>query len=80
VLSERRDQLLSHLEARGVTALIHYPEALHLQPAYRGWGFGPGSFPVAEAAVRRVLSLPLFPQLGADEVEAVIAAVREFHA
>jgi dTDP-4-amino-4,6-dideoxygalactose transaminase len=80
VLSERRDQLLAHLETRGVTALVHYPEALHLQLAYRGWGYGPGSFPAAEAAVRRVLSLPLFPQLADEEVEAVIAAVREFHA
>ena len=79
VLTDRRDELQAHLSGRGVTTLVHYPVPLHLQPSYRHWGFGPGSFPVAEIAARRLLSLPLFPQLTDDEVLAVAAAVREFH-
>ncbi len=80
VLSDRRDALLSYLADRGVTALIHYPIPLHLQPACRAWGFGPGAFPVAEAAATRLLSLPIFPQLTDAEVAMVVDAVRDFHA
>ena len=79
ILSDRRDALMAHLAQRGITTLVHYPVPLHLQPAHRHWDLGPGSFPVAEAAVRRLLSLPLFPQLSDDEVLAVSAAVREFN-
>ena len=79
VLSDRRDELLAHLGRRGVTALIHYPVPLHLQPSYRAWGLGPGAFPVAEAAAGRLVSLPLFPQLTEAEIAAVVSAVLEFH-
>jgi len=79
VLSDRRDELLAHLGRRGVTALIHYPVPLHLQPSYRTWGLGPGAFPVAEAAAGRLVSLPLFPQLTEAEIAAVVSAVLEFH-
>jgi len=80
VLTDRRDQLMTHLSRRGVTTLVHYPVPIHLHPSYRHWGLGTGSFPVAETAARRVLSLPLFPQLTDEEVLRVAAAVREFHA
>ncbi len=80
VLVDRRDALQTHLLDRGVQTLVHYPVPLHLQPCYRGWGFSAGAFPVAEAAARRVLSLPLFPQLGDGEARAVVAAIEAFDA
>jgi dTDP-4-amino-4,6-dideoxygalactose transaminase len=80
VLAERRDALVDHLGAHCVQALIHYPVPLHLQPCFRGWGLGPGSFPVAEAAAARLVSLPMFPQLRDDEARRVAAVVRDFHA
>jgi dTDP-4-amino-4,6-dideoxygalactose transaminase len=80
VLAGRRDALIAHLAAEGIQALIHYPIPLHLQPCFRGWGREPGSFPVAEAAAARLVSLPIFPQLGDDEARRVATAVRAFHA
>lgn len=80
VLVDDRDALQAHLTSRGVQTLVHYPVPLHLQPCYRGWGFGEGSFPVAESAARRLLSLPLFPQLTDDEHAAVVAAIEAFRA
>jgi dTDP-3-amino-3,4,6-trideoxy-alpha-D-glucose transaminase len=80
VLVARRDDFQRALAARGVETIVHYPTPLHLVPSYRGWGFGEGAFPVAEDAARRVLSLPIFPQLTDDEVRTVVAAVREAHA
>ncbi|HNS01432.1 MAG TPA: DegT/DnrJ/EryC1/StrS family aminotransferase [Anaerolineae bacterium] len=74
VRSPRRDEVLASLKAQGIEAGIHYPLPLHLQPAYRALGLGPGSFPVAEAASQQVLSLPLFPELSEEQQERVAGA------
>lgn len=75
---DHRDALREHLTARGVQTAIHYPTPVHLQPAYRFLGHRPGDFPVAEALGRTEVTLPLFPELAAEEVVRVIDAVREW--
>lgn len=72
---ERRDDFVAALAARGVGAGIHYATPIHLQPYYRGLGYGE-SFPEAEAAAREVLSLPVHPGLSDEDVETVAEAVR----
>lgn len=79
VLTDRRDDLASFLEANGVQTRAHYPTPLHLQPSHRSWGFKAGDFPHAEAACRRTLSLPFFPYLRDEELDAVAELVRRFH-
>jgi dTDP-4-amino-4,6-dideoxygalactose transaminase len=74
---EDRDHVLSELGTRGIGAGIHYPVPIHLQEAYRERGFGPGSFPVTEAAANRILSLPMFPEMTESDVRRVADAVRE---
>ncbi|HEV2861490.1 MAG TPA: DegT/DnrJ/EryC1/StrS family aminotransferase [Pyrinomonadaceae bacterium] len=74
----RRDLLRSHLAARGVETLIHYPAPLHLQPLFRE--SRPRPLPFSERAAERVLSLPLYPQLRDDELRAVAEAVNAFGA
>jgi len=71
-----RDRVQGELAALGIGSGIHYPIPIHLQEAYRDRGFGRGSFPVAEAAASRVLSLPMYPELGEDSVRRVAEAVR----
>lgn len=78
ILTGRRDELSAHLGARGIMTRVHYPIPLHLQPVHSYWGQGPGTFPVAESAAARLLSLPLFPQITDAELSEVAAAVREF--
>ena len=78
IRSPRRDRLAEFLRARGVDCAIHYPLPLHLQPAYRGWAEGNGSFPHAEALAGEILSLPVFPELTPDEMDRVANAVRDF--
>jgi dTDP-4-amino-4,6-dideoxygalactose transaminase len=58
-----RDRLARGLAEAGVATGLHYPRPVHLQPAYRNLGAGPGSFPVAEALASEFLSLPIFPEL-----------------
>ncbi|MCA1669150.1 MAG: DegT/DnrJ/EryC1/StrS family aminotransferase [Thermomicrobia bacterium] len=74
----RRDALAAYLKERGISTAVHYPTALHLQPAFASLGLGAGTFPVAEAQAREELSLPLYPELTAEEVLYVADAVRAF--
>ena len=71
-----RDQVLQRLQDEGIQAAIHYPVPVHLQPAFRHLGYGPGDFPVAEAAAGQLLSLPLYPQITEQQQARVVDAVR----
>ncbi len=75
-----RTALRSALDAQGIETGLHYPVAIHLQPAFRHLGYGEGSFPVAEAAAREVLSLPLYPQMTDAATHRVCDAVQAFFA
>lgn len=68
---EERDRVLAELNAAGVGAGIHYPFPLHLTGAYAHLGLGEGAFPVAEAAARRIMSLPIYPHITAEQQEHV---------
>lgn len=70
-----RDAMAEALKARGIPTAVHYPMPLHLQPAFRGLGQGPGSFPIAEAAAQRVLSLPMHPYLTEEQLRRICTAV-----
>lgn len=78
VRSERRDALREHLAAHEVANAIHYPTPIHLQPAYADLGLGPGSLPVAEKLALESCSLPVFPAISSEEIEAVADAVNRF--
>ena len=69
-----RDAFRGRLEAAGVGSDVHYPRAVHEQPAFAALPRGP--LPETERAMREVVSLPLYPQLADDEVERVIETVR----
>jgi dTDP-4-amino-4,6-dideoxygalactose transaminase len=76
VRTARRDHVLTALRAAGITAGVHYPDALHLLPAFTEPGRGPGAFPRAEQAASEVLSLPMFPHITPDQQQRVAEAVR----
>jgi len=75
IRSEQRAALAASLKAAGVDSGLHYPVAIHLQEAYAYLGHQRGDFPEAEKACAEVLSLPMFPFMREDEIEAVIAAL-----
>jgi dTDP-4-amino-4,6-dideoxygalactose transaminase len=77
---EQRDVLLDFLVRNNVDAKTHYSIAIHQQAGYP-WGKEArlsGSVAHAEANAARCISLPMFPELTADEVDYVIAKVREW--
>jgi dTDP-4-amino-4,6-dideoxygalactose transaminase len=77
IRAAQRDMLAQNLNAAGVQTGIHYPIPVHLQKAYLDPRYGEGSFPVAEAAAREVLSLPLYPEMERRQMETVCEAVLE---
>ena len=78
VETEDRDGLQAYLDSQGITALTHYPIAIHQQEGYP-WGHAArisGSLPHTERSAAQVLSLPMYPELTQEEVQAVIKAIR----
>ncbi len=79
IQSNDRDGLQKYLAEKGVGTLIHYPVPAHLQKAYAYRGYKVGDLPVTELATKRILSLPMFPELTDEQVDYVIQEVRNFH-
>jgi dTDP-4-amino-4,6-dideoxygalactose transaminase len=65
------------LKAEGIATGVHYPIPLHVQPAYKSLGYEQGAFPESEKAASEVLSLPIYPELGDDDVERVAEALKK---
>lgn len=75
---EDREGLQKHLGAHKIDSGIHYPIPLHLQKAYADFGYKQGDFPVTEKLAAEILSLPMYPQLLAEQQRQVVGAVCEF--
>jgi len=77
-----RDQIFQALRAENIGVNVHYiPVPLH--PYYQKLGYGKGQWPVAESAYERIVSLPIFPMMSAQDVDDVITAcakvIRAYH-
>ena len=78
IRTHERDELREHLRNCGIPTEIYYPSPLHLQPAFAYLGYGPGTFPQAEAACQQVLALPVFPAMTEEQQKLVVDAIAEF--
>ena len=72
----QRDSVQAAMRERDIPTAVHYPQPLHLQPAFAALGKGPGSFPVSERAAQRVISLPMHPYLTEAQQRAVTRALK----
>ena len=73
----RRDQVLAAMQAAGIGVGIHYPQPVHRTPAFADLAGAGACLKVSENAAERILSLPMFPSITADQQERVVAALRE---
>jgi dTDP-4-amino-4,6-dideoxygalactose transaminase len=77
IRTENRDAVREILLQKGISTAIHYPVPVHLQPAYRGRLRCVGTMAVTEHAARRIISLPMFPELHIDDAAFIAGAVQE---
>ena len=77
IRSKQRDAWLRSLQEQGIGAGMHYPIPVHLLPAFADLGYSAGQFPHSEQAANEVLSLPMFPELTAEQSAKVVEAVKE---
>jgi dTDP-4-amino-4,6-dideoxygalactose transaminase len=79
IRARRRDELQAHLKARGIGTAVYYPRPLHQQECFAYLGQGSRRLPVAEAACREVLALPVYPEMTEAQREEVVAGVASFY-
>ncbi|QDV65935.1 DegT/DnrJ/EryC1/StrS family aminotransferase [Crateriforma conspicua] len=80
IRTPQRDALREHLQQHGIGTQIHYPIPPHASEAYRDLGYSPDDFPIAKQLADEVLSLPMGPQLTADQVRDVVETIQNHRA
>jgi len=73
-----RQQLMEHLQLKGISSAIYYPVPLHLQKAYLDPRYKKGDFPVTEQLSKTVISLPIHTEFDDETLEYVTSSVLEF--
>lgn len=77
VRTSSRTELQEALNAAGIQTGIHYPIPIHLLQAHADLGYKRGEFPVSERMAGQVLSLPMYPELTADQIAEVAQVVHQ---
>jgi dTDP-4-amino-4,6-dideoxygalactose transaminase len=80
ITCDRRDELRAWLTEHQIGSEIYYPLSLHLQTCFAGLGYSEGDFPVSEELTRRVLALPIYPELQREDIEYVVDRIAAFYA
>lgn len=78
IRTEEPQRLADFLAEREISTGRHYPIPVHLTEAYRTLGQRAGDFPVAERHAAQALSLPLFPGISEEQLQAVASAVGDY--
>jgi len=76
ILVYDRDSVAERLNEQGIPTAVHYPVPLNQQPAYRESSVGQAT-PVSDDIARRVMSLPMGPDLKASDQLVIINALKE---
>lgn len=79
IMAERRDELQKYLKEKGIETAIHYPTPLPLLPAYKYLGQSEKDFPVTAQNQKKILSLPMFPELSNEQMDYVADCLTKFY-
>lgn len=79
LLCEDRDGLMKHLQDKQIGCAVYYPLPLHIQECFTSLGYSVGDLPVAEEAAKKVLSIPIYPELSDEQKLYVCEAIRAYY-
>jgi dTDP-4-amino-4,6-dideoxygalactose transaminase len=71
-----RDNIISHLQGKGIDTRVFYPIPLHLQPCFAYLGYKKGDFPESEQAANTAFSIPVYPELTAEQMDYIVESVK----
>jgi dTDP-4-amino-4,6-dideoxygalactose transaminase len=77
-LDSSAEKLAGHLKKKGIDARVYYPVPLHLQKCFEYLGYKRGDFPESEKAASRTLAIPVYPDLTKEEMDYIVASIKEF--
>ncbi|MCM1215731.1 MAG: DegT/DnrJ/EryC1/StrS family aminotransferase [Lachnospiraceae bacterium] len=80
IRAKHRQDLIAHLEERGIGTIIHYPVPPHLSEAYAYLGYRKGDLAITEKYADTVLSLPMYNGMTQEEQVRVIRCLNDFRA
>jgi dTDP-4-amino-4,6-dideoxygalactose transaminase len=78
VMVDNRERFQGFMFDNGVQTSIHYPVPVHEQKGYQKFGRIDATLPKTEKMAREVVSLPMFPELTAEQIEAVVDAIKNY--
>ena len=73
-----QNKLINFLKKKAVMAGIHYPLPVHLHPAYKGRVMHSRDMSVTESIVKKIVSLPIYPELSNSDSKIIVNALHEF--
>src|SRR5690606_20400909 len=80
IQAQQRDALKDYLSRNGIETSIHYPTPLPFLQCYEHLQHTRADFPVVATNQHRILSLPMFPELTASEINYVSDKIKAFYA
>lgn len=78
ILIDNRGECEEFLKKRGIATAVHYPIPVHLQVSFKYLGYSAGDLPVSHEISKKVLSLPMFPELKEEEIHCIVEGMKEF--
>ncbi|MBU2922779.1 DegT/DnrJ/EryC1/StrS family aminotransferase [Winogradskyella psychrotolerans] len=73
-----RDALVAHLQSKNIPCGVYYPIPLHRQKAYMDERYNESDFPVTNALIQSVISLPMHTELDDEQIECITSTVLNF--
>jgi dTDP-4-amino-4,6-dideoxygalactose transaminase len=70
-----RDTVMAKLAEYGIGSMCYYPIPIHLQEAFRDYGYKKGDLPITETLAERVISIPMYPELSEEDIKRVAATL-----
>jgi len=78
-VKSNRDELINFLNEKGIPTSIHYPKPLPFLECYEKYNYTEIDFPVVSKLNKKIISLPIFPEIEKNQIEYICNSIKEFY-